>query len=261
MALLKRTGASPLTPQRLAVLFASTFFLSLIFLRSSPSTLYDPKTSALYSPADQPPNGPPIRNSIVVPAYHERDNLAPLVRAVFAAVQHPSETEVVIVDDNSRDGTVEEVERLRREEGFNVDVLVRTMEKGLSSAVLRGFERARGEKMVVMDADLQVRRYSLVSPLYAPLTSSPLVQHPPAAVQPLLDSLTPVTPLALGTRYGEGVSMSEGWPLHRRIISWGARVLARPLTSASDPMTGFFAITKEQVRCEESVAAFLRFCH
>jgi dolichol-phosphate mannosyltransferase len=42
--------------------------------------------------------------------------------------------------------------------------------------------------------------------------------------------------------------MSEGWPLHRRIISWGARVLARPLTSASDPMTGFFAITKEQVR-------------
>jgi dolichol-phosphate mannosyltransferase len=158
MALLKRTGASPLTPQRLAALFASTFLVSLIFLRSSPSTLYDPKTSALYSPADQPPNGPPIRNSIVVPAYHERDNLAPLVRAVFAAVQHPSETEVVIVDDNSRDGTVEEVERLRREEGFNVDVLVRTGEKGLSSAVLRGFERARGEKMVVMDADLQVRR-------------------------------------------------------------------------------------------------------
>ncbi|BGP32619.1 hypothetical protein JCM10296v2_004400 [Rhodotorula toruloides] len=225
MALLKRTGASPLTPQRLAALFASTFLLSLILLRSSPSTLYDPKTSALYSPADQPPNGPPIRNSIVVPAYHERDNLAPLVRAVFAAVQHPSETEVVIVDDNSRDGTVEEVERLRREEGFNVDVLVRTKEKGLSSAVLRGFERARGEKMVVMDADLQ---------------------HPPAAVQPLLDSLTHVTPLALGTRYGERVSMSEGWPLHRRIISWGARVLARPLTSASDPMTGFFAITKEQ---------------
>ncbi|GAA5856859.1 hypothetical protein JCM9279_007016, partial [Rhodotorula babjevae] len=70
--------------------------------------------------------------------------------------------------------------------------------------------------------------------------------HPPAAVQPLLDALSTSSPLALGTRYGQGVSMSKGWPLHRRIISWGARVLARPLTSASDPMTGFFAITKEQ---------------
>lgn len=42
--------------------------------------------------------------------------------------------------------------------------------------------------------------------------------------------------------------MSKGWPMYRRIISWGARSLARPLTSASDPMTGFFAITKEEVR-------------
>lgn len=81
----------------------------------------------------------------------------------------------------------------------------------------------------------------------AELTFS-LPQHPPSAIQPLFDSLTPETPLSFGTRYGEGVSMSEGWPLHRRIISWGARQLARPLTSVSDPMTGFFAVTKEHVR-------------
>jgi hypothetical protein len=42
--------------------------------------------------------------------------------------------------------------------------------------------------------------------------------------------------------------MSKNWPLHRRIISWGARTMARPLTSASDPMTGFFGLTKDQVR-------------
>lgn len=41
--------------------------------------------------------------------------------------------------------------------------------------------------------------------------------------------------------------MSKNWPLHRRLISWGARTLARPLTSASDPMTGFFGLTKDQV--------------
>ncbi|KAJ7660313.1 hypothetical protein DFH06DRAFT_1472367 [Mycena polygramma] len=51
--------------------------------------------------------------------------------------------------------------------------------------------------------------------------------------------------MALGTRYGPGVSMDARWPLYRRLISWGARMLARPLTSASDPMTGFFALRRE----------------
>ncbi|GAA6018567.1 hypothetical protein JCM10207_007220 [Rhodosporidiobolus poonsookiae] len=226
-----RSQAGPLsTWPAQAATFAVTFLVSLLFLRNS-AQLYSPTTSTRYAPPTQPPDRP-IHASIVVPAYHERDNLAPLVHAVFGAVRHPAQTEVLIVDDNSRDGTVEEVERLRKDEGFNVELLVRTDEKGLSSAVLRGFERARGDKMVVMDADLQ---------------------HPAAAIQPLLDALSPDTPLALGTRYGEGVSMSEGWPLHRRIISWGARVLARPLTSASDPMTGFFGITKEQFRASKPI--------
>lgn len=54
-------------------------------------------------------------------------------------------------------------------------------------------------------------------------------------------------PIALGTRYGAGVSMSKDWPIYRRVISWGARMLAVPLTSVSDPMTGVFAIRKETV--------------
>lgn len=62
----------------------------------------------------------------------------------------------MIVDDDSQDGTVEEVVRLR-EEGYQIELLVRTTENGLSSAVLRGFEVARGSRLVVMDADLQVR--------------------------------------------------------------------------------------------------------
>jgi dolichol-phosphate mannosyltransferase len=75
-----------------------------------------------------------------------------------------------------------------------------------------------------------------------------VLQHPPEAVQKILDALEdPATPIALGTRYGAGVEMDKNWPLYRRIISWGARSLARPLTSASDPMTGFFGIRKELV--------------
>lgn len=139
--------------------FVATLLLSRLLLR--PSSLYTPTHSAIYSPFAQ--LTPPIQNSIVVPAFHERPNLRPLVTQVFAALRERRTTEVIIVDDDSRDGTVEEVERLKRE-GFRVELVVRTGkgEKGLSGAVLRGFERARGRKWLVMDADLQVSRKRVV---------------------------------------------------------------------------------------------------
>lgn len=64
----------------------------------------------------------------------------------------------------------------------------------------------------------------------------------------MLASMSPTKQFALGTRYAAGVEIDEGWPLYRRVISSGARMLALPLTSASDPMSGFFGIRKETVR-------------
>lgn len=194
MAMRWRSGAAPLGVPRLAAVFLASLVVAILVLRPGSTRLYNPRISALYSPphADTPSHTP-IHSSVVVPAYHERDNLAPLVRAVFASVRDPAGTEVVVVDDDSRDGTVQEVERLRREEGFNVELLVRTDEKGLSSAVLRGFERARGDKMLVMDADLQVRGapFSLPSsrglaafPLTLPLPPPPPSCTAPSASRP-----------------------------------------------------------------------------
>lgn len=225
-------------------LLISSFFISLILFRT-PSSLYSPTQSRIYSPPPNPPSHA-ISNTIVVPAYHERANVRPLVEAVFGALRERDQTEIVIVDDNSQDGTVEEVQKLNKE-GYQVELLVRTNENGLSSAVLRGFEVARGHKLVVMDADLQVSLLPIAFDMFDLIIPVPF-QHPASAIQPMFDALSPSTPLALGTRYGEGVSMSQGWPLHRRIISWGARTLATPLTSASDPMTGFFGIMKDHVR-------------
>ncbi|KAM0789150.1 hypothetical protein ACM66B_000002 [Microbotryomycetes sp. NB124-2] len=207
------------------VAFVLGVVLSWLLTRTGRRQLYSPASSQLYTPPPQP-STVTIRNSIVVPTYHEQANVRPLCERVFAAVQFPKETELVIVDDDSRDGTEHQVDLLKQE-GFNVQLLVRKRgtERGLSSAVLRGFEVARGSKLVVMDADLQ---------------------HPPETIQPLLDSLSASTPIVIGTRYGPGVLMSNSWPMYRRVISWGARILARPLTSASDPMTGFFGILKEQ---------------
>jgi dolichol-phosphate mannosyltransferase len=211
--------------QRIVQLTTGVIFICFLFLYffAGGSSTYTP-------PAPRNDEVDPTRNtihaSIIVPTYHERDNIRPLVTRTFAALREPTASEIVLVDDNSGDGTVEEVEKLR-EEGYNVRVIVRTDAKGLSSAVLKGFEEARGQSLVVMDADLQ---------------------HPPEAVQRVIDALEdPTTPFALGTRYGPGTHMSENWPIYRRIISWGARVLSRPLTTASDPMSGFFGIRKEYV--------------
>ncbi|EDO18361.1 hypothetical protein Kpol_1013p33 [Vanderwaltozyma polyspora DSM 70294] len=165
-----------------------------------------------------------VVNSVIVPAYHEKLNIKPLTTRLFAALGNEGSktTELIFVDDNSQDGSVEEVEKLKKE-GYNVKIIVRTDERGLSSAVLKGFYDAQGEYLVCMDADLQ---------------------HPPESVPQLLDSLRS-HPFVLGTRYAPGVGIDKDWPLHRRVISTTARAMAKPLTTASDPMSGFFGLQKK----------------
>ncbi|AMD20399.1 HDL345Wp [Eremothecium sinecaudum] len=164
-----------------------------------------------------------IENSIIVPAYREKLNIKPLTTRLFAALgnEFSKTTELIFVDDNSQDGSVEEVEMLAKK-GYNVRIIVRTDERGLSSAVLKGFYDAKGKYLICMDADLQ---------------------HPPESVPSMLQLLRS-HPFTLGTRYAPGVGIDKDWPLYRRVISTGARMLALPLTSASDPMSGFFGLQK-----------------
>lgn len=63
----------------------------------------------------------------------------------------------------------------------------------------------------------------------------------------MLAALSPRHTFVLGTRYAKGVEMDKSWPLYRRVLSSGARMMALPLTAASDPMSGFFGIRKEAV--------------
>ena len=175
-----------------------------------------------------------VKFSIIVPAYKEQGNLKELTEQVFEALQQyaggkydyktKKNVEMVIVDDNSRDGSVEVVEELKKR-GYPVDIIVRTKERGLSSAVIHGFKNAKGDFLMCMDADLQ---------------------HPPKSVPKLFDALQKSNiEFTCGTRYGDGVEISKDWPVHRRVISWGARILARPLTPLSDPMSGFFALRRD----------------
>lgn len=102
-----------------------------------------------------------IDYSVIVPAYKEASNLRPLVTRIFESLNRidspvpAGQVEIIVVDDNSRDGSVEVVQALQQE-GYNVRIIVRTAERGLSSAVVRGFQEAQGDNMLCMDADLQV---------------------------------------------------------------------------------------------------------
>eukprot|EP00026_Physarum_polycephalum_P014169 Phypoly_transcript_14652.p1 GENE.Phypoly_transcript_14652~~Phypoly_transcript_14652.p1 ORF type:complete len:274 (+),score=28.56 Phypoly_transcript_14652:63-884(+) len=177
----------------------------------------------------RPADDSQIIASIVVPCYKEAGNVNKLTERVFKAIDDSANynrknTELIFVDDNSRDGSVEKVNALASN-GYPVRIIVRTQERGLSSAVLEGFRQAKGKYLLCMDADLQ---------------------HPPESVPKLLDVLVvSKKEFVIGTRYGKGVAIDESWPMHRRVISKGARLLARPLTPLSDPMTGFFGLTKE----------------
>ena len=166
----------------------------------------------------------PSPASIVVPAFREAPNLKPLTERLFAALTATGrEAELIIVDDNSQDGTEEIVAELAAT--FPIRVIVRRDERGLSSAVLTGLREARFDRFVVLDADLQ---------------------HPPEAVPAILDRLEREdTDFVIGTRYGGDGGIAGDWPVLRRLASWTATRLARPLAPLSDPMSGFFALTRE----------------
>ena len=163
--------------------------------------------------------------SIVVPALNEAANLTPLAEQIDAALRGRN-YEIIIVDDDSTDDTRGVAAELSKR--FPLKLIVRESANldGLSGAVLRGFAEARGEYLVVMDADLQ---------------------HPPAKLPELIAPLERnEAEFVLGSRYVPGGSIAEGWNAFRALNSGIATLLARPFAgNITDPMSGFFAIRRE----------------
>jgi dolichol-phosphate mannosyltransferase len=163
-----------------------------------------------------------MRLSIVSPTYNEADNLEPLVKELATALAG-SDYEIVVVDDDSPDLTWRRAEELGR--CFpQVRSLRRTQNRGLSSAVIEGFNVARGEMVACMDADLQ---------------------HDPVILPWMLRELDQGADLVVGSRYVEGGGTGE-WSWSRWISSWVATRLARILlhVNLKDPMSGFFLMRR-----------------
>ncbi len=164
--------------------------------------------------------------SIIIPTYNERENIRKLIPEIFRVLENKRlKGEIVIVDDNSPDGTGEFAEKLKGE--YNVKVIHRKAKLGLSSAVMEGFRKAEGGITGVMDADFS---------------------HPPSAIPDLVKPiLSKEADLTIGSRYVEGGKI-KGWPLKRKIISRGASLLAKPLTDVKDPMSGFFFFSSDVIK-------------
>lgn len=135
--------------------------------------------------------------------------------------------EVIVVDDNSPDGTGEIADQLKKQHNqYNLKVLHRKDKRGLSSAVLDGFEIADGDIIGVIDADFS---------------------HPPELIPKLVEPIKKgKADMAIGSRYTLGGGIIN-WTTKRKIISKGATLIARPLTKIKDPMSGFFFLKREVI--------------
>jgi dolichol-phosphate mannosyltransferase len=169
---------------------------------------------------------------VVVPTYNEKENIAPLVDALEGA-GIPG-LSVLFVDDNSPDGTADEVRRVSQTRPW-VKILVRQGVRGFSSAYQDGLAEALKqlgpEVLLGMDADLQ---------------------HPPSAIPALVGAIQGGADLAVASRYVPGGGIM-GWSRGRRIISRGANAYARWLlrVPVRDATSGFKAYTSKSA---ESVA-------
>lgn len=165
------------------------------------------------------------RVSIIIPTYNEAENvraIVPKIAEVFS--KHGIDGKIIIVDDDSPDGTWKIAEELSRR--YPVKSIRRQGERGLSSAVIKGFQFAETEIIGFMDADFS---------------------HSPDQIADLLRTITvDGADVAIGSRYLDRGKISK-WPFPRRLASWGATLLASPFTSIKDPMSGFVFFKKSVV--------------
>jgi dolichol-phosphate mannosyltransferase len=174
---------------------------------------------------------PEILFSLVIPTYNEGQNIPNIVRHLTTLLDHSlfGRYELIVVDDDSPDRTWEIAQALMAD--YNqLRVMRRQAERGLSTAVIRGWQAARGEILGVIDGDLQ---------------------HPPEVLLKLLQAIEQGADLAVASRHIEGGGVSE-WSIVRRFLSRGAQtlgllILPDVVGRVSDPMSGYFMVRRQAI--------------
>ena len=193
----------------------------------SDSPADSPATRSLSS-AGQPEYTQP-KLALAIPTLREAENIRGLldhVRSVLDPIDIPYE--ILVVDDDSRDGTDEIVSSIALADP-RVRLLVRRGQRGLSGAILHAWQNTGAPILGVMDADLQ---------------------HPPELLPRLIASILAGHDLAIGSRYTEGGELGAWNPI-RKLLSvaavWATWPIQHRGIRAKDPMTGFFLVRRECV--------------
>jgi dolichol-phosphate mannosyltransferase len=180
--------------------------------------------------------------SIIIPTYNESRNILRLIENIKDNLPNPIFTEIIIVDDNSPDGTGKIVEGYLQDTQnstetsgqmyytqTHIKIIHRARKNGLVSAILDGIKSSAGNYILIMDADFS---------------------HPPQLLSQMVDELflDSKCDIVIASRYVKGGSL-KGWPLKRRLISKGAIKVAKYVLGihVKDPTSGFFAFRRDVI--------------
>jgi dolichol-phosphate mannosyltransferase len=205
--------------------------LKLIMSRAEIRSSYAPTGGAATrsQPTAESEGGAKRKLALIIPTLNEAENLPPLLRHVRAVLAPLGiDYEVLVVDDDSCDGTDMIVSAIAREDE-RVHLLVRKGERGLSGAVLYGWRHTDAATLGVMDADMQ---------------------HPPELLPALIAAIDHGHDLAIGSRYTAGGRLGDWNPI-RKLLSaaavWVTWPIQRAGLRAKDPMSGYFLVRRECV--------------
>ena len=169
--------------------------------------------------------------SLVIPTYNEARNIKAIVTLLTHLLDQalPGDYELIVVDDDSPDRTWE-IAQAMTSKYPQLRVLCRRGERGLSTAVIRGWQVSTAQVLGVIDGDLQ---------------------HPPEVLLQMLAAIEEGADLAVASRHVEGGGVSS-WSITRRILSRGAQILAltilpKVVSRVSDPMSGYFLLRRSTI--------------
>lgn len=156
---------------------------------------------------------------VIIPTYNESENIVQIISSVFNSLPH---CHVLIIDDNSPDGTSNLVNKMIKQNGKNLFIIERENKTGLGVAYVEGFHWAINKKydfIFEMDADFS---------------------HDPACLPNMVNALTKNSDVIIGSRYIRGVNVLN-WPLGRILISYFASKYVRLITGlpVKDPTAGY----------------------
>ncbi|MGK7923375.1 MAG: glycosyltransferase [Trichodesmium sp.] len=203
--------------------------------QTQPNSLLKVPTGLLQVPArtknPRKPGSPEIKLSLIIPTYKESQNISTIIDKLTQILDTkiPNAYELIVVDDNSPDLTWKVAQNMTQKYP-QLRVICREKERGLSTAVIRGWQVAQGEILGVIDADLQ---------------------HPLETILKLLTEMEKGVDLAVASRHLEEGGVSD-WNIFRRFLSRGAQLLGLIILPGvvgrvSDPMSGYFMVHRSAI--------------